>query len=163
MLTERLRARCPSATPLTPAVLAGHTLSFSKVGMDGSGKATPRPAAKAALHGVLFTIAMSDQPALDHAEGAGKGYDRVMVDVRHARTEEAVCAATYIATALDASLKPYHWYHALVLGGAVQHRLPSAHRDTILGFPSVEDREIDRKDYRTAIRVLRQAGFSDLP
>lgn len=39
MLTERLRARCPSAHPIGTGIAMGFRLNFSKRGEDGSGKA----------------------------------------------------------------------------------------------------------------------------
>ena len=42
MLTERLRARCPSANCIGIATATGYALEFSKSSVDGSGKATLR-------------------------------------------------------------------------------------------------------------------------
>lgn len=38
MLTDRLRERVPSARPVAVARLAGHSLRWHKVSIDGSGK-----------------------------------------------------------------------------------------------------------------------------
>jgi len=78
MLTRRLRApdRCPSAVAVGSGFLNGRRLTFDKVGSDGSGKcdieATSNSSDRAC--GVLFEIDCSEKPALDRAEGLGKGY-----------------------------------------------------------------------------------------
>lgn len=162
MLTERLRARCPSATPLGRAVFADHGLCFSKISTDGSGKATPQAAAGAHLYGVLFEIAYTDLPALDRAEGAGDGYDRCAIAVQGGAGGEAVDAVTYLATRTDPQLRPYDWYRALALAGAIQHRLPAAHQEIIRTTSFASDMQTARPARVAALEALQSAKFGYL-
>ena len=129
LLTERLRARCPSAQPVGIAVAPGYRLIFSKQSVDKSGKATlektVKPEQKA--YGVLFKIETDDHLALDRAEGKGNGYDRIenfSVTSLHDTIQAEVMTYLASADAIDPMLKPFDWYKDLVIGGAVQHKLP---------------------------------------
>ncbi|RNF34126.1 gamma-glutamylcyclotransferase family protein [Paracoccus methylarcula] len=76
MLPARLAARCPSAKLIGRAHAPGYRVRFAKRGMDGSAKAT-LVTSEGAASGVLFTLDPKDLAALDRAEGAGRGYDRL--------------------------------------------------------------------------------------
>ncbi|MFB6099011.1 MAG: gamma-glutamylcyclotransferase family protein, partial [Salinibacter sp.] len=109
MLTERLRARVPSAEPVATAKLPGRTLRFHKRSQDGSGKCTlvESPEASEAVYGVLFEFDLDDLPALDEAEHRGRGYERCRI---HPQTEmETVEAFAYLAQPayVDDALLPY--------------------------------------------------------
>jgi hypothetical protein len=129
MLVRRLRARTPSALPLGAAVLHDHALHWHKAGQDGSGKCDVRTTPGAQVHGVLYRIARRDKPSLDAAEGLGAGYDEAECTVHGPLG--AVPAWLYVATHIDAALPPYDWYHALVLAGAQEHRLPRHYIDAL--------------------------------
>jgi gamma-glutamylcyclotransferase len=75
MLTERLQKRCPSVRPLGNAMARGFSLTFSKRGNDGSGKAmlVKTGEKEEAVYGVLFGGSQSEQTNLDKAEGRRKG------------------------------------------------------------------------------------------
>lgn len=126
MLTHWLRCRVPSARPLGMATLQRHTLRWHKRSVDGSGKCNAVATGNEAdaVLGVLFDISTDEKPALDLAEGAGKGY--VQSDVCAETQSGRVAAFTYLAqpTAIDEALKPYDWYKALVVTGARKHGLP---------------------------------------
>lgn len=162
MLTARLHARCPSARPLAAAVMQNVSLSFCKRGHDGSGKATLAPAAygKDQVHGVLFEIADAERGRLDAAEGPGYERQAHPVVVR-AGDERVVRAQTYLARAeaRDESLIPFDWYHALVLAGALEHRLPQLYVDGVRAVAAREDPKPDRGRRRSALSILQSAGF----
>ena len=130
MLTERLRAadRCPGAVPIDIGSVRGYTLQFWKASKDGSGKATIVRSEKAGARviGVVFEIDERGKRQLDKAEGVGMGY--VVLNDIAVRLEsgEQVLARTYVGSELNRDLRPYDWYRALVIAGAIQHRLPSS-------------------------------------
>ncbi len=162
MLTERLRARCPSATPVSVAYAPNHRLEFSKLSSDKSGKATLTSSRVSHQYGVIFEIDHNELNALDRAEGRGHGYGRDDgFRVIHADTKHQVDAVTYLATQLSPDLKPYDWYVALVVAGAIQHRLPQEQIEHLRSVPhDIVDRNQNAIDgRREATSVLRQAGF----
>lgn len=137
MLTARLQApeRCPSASPLGVAELRGHELRWHKRSKkDGSGKCdiAASTAPDASMFGVLYEIANPEKSALDHEEGLNKGYEAV--DVALLFNGTSLLARSYRATDTDPALRPYTWYHALVITGAKQHGLPAEY---VAGLESV--------------------------
>ena len=129
MLTKRLVAsnRCPSAKPIGIAIAANHKLVFEKRSIDKSGKATLSPVEGVHTPGVLFEICNSDLTNLRRAEGSG--YDRHdQFAVKCAKmSEEEVLVKTYLAKNPKDGFKPYDWYLALVIAGALQHELGCDH------------------------------------
>lgn len=127
MLGARIRARVPSARAIGIARLDGHALRWHKLGRDGSGKCdvVADAAPGAAVWGVVHEIVRAEKPALDAAEGLGRGYDErgvaLLLDGR------PVDVLLYVATAIDPAAVPFDWYHALVIAGAREQRLPAAY------------------------------------
>jgi gamma-glutamylcyclotransferase len=140
MLTARLRARVPSAKAIGIGQLVGHALRWDKRSWwDGSGKCDAEATAllNDVVWGVVFELDPDDKPALDRAEGLGVGYMEKVVRVM---TEAGpVTAVTYYATDKDASLRPYHWYKALVIAGAREHGLPASYRNRLELVVTVSD------------------------
>jgi cation transport regulator ChaC len=140
MAPERLLARIGSARKRCIARLDGHMLNFHKIGSkDGSAKcdATRTGNAEHSVCGVVYEIAADELIALDQFEARGKGYERVLVSVL-ADSGELFQAHTYIATAIDARLRPYVWYKEHVLRGAIANALPAqyvAAIDRVLAEP----------------------------
>ena len=163
MLTERLKARCPSATVLGTAFAEGSIIEFSKRSeLDGSGKATLGRAAGQRTPGVLFKIPNPQCRTLDRAEGAGKGYDRCdAFPVHRSGSAAIVQAVTYLATSPEANLKPYDWYLALIVAGAHQHGLGDDYIAKLRREPYVQDVYRTRKTRVEAIVALTEDGFPD--
>ena len=164
MLHARLAARCPSARALFVAHAPGWDIDFSKRGQDLSGKATLVRASHpgAIAYGVVFEVADSEMPDLDRFEGRGNGYERDDdFAVIRSDTGDDIAAKTYIAapTAIDPSLRPFDWYHALVLAGARQNNLPAPHISRIQSQTFTPDPRPDRPQRREALRVLELSGF----
>jgi hypothetical protein len=61
-----------------------------------------------------------------------------------------VTAVTYYATDKDASLRPYHWYKALVIAGAREHGLPASYRSRLELVVTVSDPDPERAGTRKA-------------
>ena len=140
MLTDRLRERVPSATAIGIGQLLGHALRWDKrSGRDGSGKCDAEATGRQddVVWGVVFELDPEDKPALDKAEGLGAGYTEKTVNVL---TETGLLSAVmYYATDKDASLRPYHWYKALVIAGAREHGLPPSYRSRLELVVTVSD------------------------
>ena len=140
MLTARLRERVPSATAICIGQLTDHVLRWNKRSLwDGSGKCDAELTSREedSVWGVVFELEAEDKPALDKAEGLGVGYMETMVNVM---TEAgSIPALTYYATDKDPSLRPYHWYKALVSAGAREHGLPANYRRRLELVVTVSD------------------------
>lgn len=144
MLSARFRARCPSARPLGCATVTGHELRWHKRGYDGSGKCDlfPVQSQDAIVYGVLYTIDLSERDSLDRAEGLGYGYDRIdIVALLDGTTHRAM---TYQATDTLAHLRPYSWYHALVVAGSQEHQLPDDYVALLEAVESIQDPDYNR-------------------
>ncbi len=166
MLSEQLRRRCPSAKAIGVAVASGYILKFSKRSDDKSGKATlvisTEP--KRQVFGKLFEIENGDLCELDKAEGKGNGYNRCdKFSVTLPPDRKQVQVTTYIASAcaIDDSLKPYDWYLALAIAGALQHKLPKTWIAKLREFNYIADPKPNRKRRKKAIEDLKLAGVQD--
>lgn len=138
MLTRRLQERCPSAQPLGVAELRGYRLCWHKRSRDGSGKCDVVAASGGdSVFGVLFSVAATEKPALDRAEGLGNGYAE--------KVAEVLCrgqgrrALLYYAKNIDHDLIPYNWYQKLVVAGAEEHGLPAHYLETIRNMETAND------------------------
>lgn len=161
MLSSRLIARCNSAKVLGVATAKDHTIEFSKPSKDKSGKATLISSVGSDVHtqGVLFEIKKSELQSLDKAEGAGYGYVRNdAFSVVRSGENVVVTAVTYIASKPQADLKPFDWYLALVVAGALEHDLENNHIDSLLAVPYDKDLDMDRQSRRYALEALRKHG-----
>lgn len=153
MLTKRLTDRCPSARALGMAELRGYELRWHKRSDDGSGKCDVVKSSDegSVVNGVLFSVARTEKGDLDRAEGRGRGYDEMEVDVSF---NGAACKAQlYYATNHDPKLKPYTWYKALVVAGAKEHGLPPDYVRDLEDTPAIEDP--DRKRHATNMKLLK--------
>lgn len=119
-------SRCPSAKFLSVGTLGGWQLVFNKKSKDGSSKANLQRLNSARVWGVVWSIDDVDKPALDRAEGLGRGYEQMAVKVFSEDLGEIECLA-YVALEqkyLESKLGPHSWYSELVLLGAHQWSLP---------------------------------------
>lgn len=139
MPTARLRERCPSATPVGVAELNGYELRWHKRSRDGSGKCdiVLATSPEARVLGVLYRIAEYEKRDLDRAEGLGKGYAEIDIEVLCDGT--LIAATAYQATEIDHSLRPFSWYRALVMAGAREHRLPEGYIALLEAVAAQED------------------------
>ena len=147
MLSRRLRdsERCPSAAVIAVGFVESHRLTLDKVSTDGSGKCDIEKTETKSdrTYGALFEIDPAEKPALDKAEGLNHGYKEGSVQVV---TDGGVrTAMTYVATKKEAVLKPYRWYKALVVAGAVEHSLPASYIEWLRAINSQEDPNPSRR------------------
>jgi gamma-glutamylcyclotransferase len=163
LLTTRLVARCASARVVAAAVTDGWSVSFTKPGADGSGKAGLIEQAGASHPGVVYEIAAHDMPILDRFEGAGHGYSRTDDFAVMLSGGERLKASTYMPTRHDATLKPFDWYLALCIAGAHEHGLDSAVLERFRSHAHVADTDHSREGRRLALEALSAAGHQDWP
>lgn len=147
MLERRIRAkdRAPSARVLGTGYVVGRRLKFDKVSRaDGSGKCDAEWTGSEMdrVYGVVYEIARHDKNALDRVEGLGNGYEERTVAVETG--DGVVEAVAYIATRKERDLRPYHWYKALAVAGAVEHGLPGDYIERLRAVESIEDRNAER-------------------
>ena len=129
------------------------------MGQDGSGKATLVPSPGKRAYGVLYVIDRRERKPLDEAEPGYRREDGFQMTV----SATGVCKTVTTYIALDErtnpELKPFDWYLALMVAGAMEHRFPStviaAYRDT----PVWVDEERKRKS--EADLLLQEAGFEN--
>ncbi len=150
--SRRLLSRAPGARFVTVASLKGYHLRFHKAGQDGSAKCdievSDDPLAK--VWGAVYSITRQDVLGLDKIEGRGDGYEQREVNLC-TPTGGAICAFTYIATRIDPSLLPFHWYKEHVILGAREFSLPSTYIDKISSIRSLPDPDTERHQRELAI------------
>ena len=139
---ERLARRIPSARLLGTAFVDGWSIAFHKRGKDGSGKATLVREGRGA-HVAVYSLSAADKSSLDAIEHAGVGYRETSLHV----DGHGECF-TYVAnpTHVDATLKPFCWYRALVIAGARLHGFPRAYVDALEALPTQRDPVNERHD-----------------
>lgn len=159
MLTLRLRARCPSAEPVTVGYANDFTIAFHKRSMDGSGKATlvAEPGNRAL--GVVFRIASGERKALDKAEAGYVAREAFPVVCRS--SGERIEASTYLASREDQRLRPYDWYLALLLAGMREHAIDAAYCRRFRSVAFDPDPNLDRTTRLNALEALSDAGLAD--
>lgn len=140
MLSQRPRKRTPSAVAIGVGYVPNRRLTFNKVSSDGSGKCDIALTASLTdrVYGVFFEISSTKKPILNRVEGVGKGYREEQIQV-FALNGETYKAETYVATETESALRPYHWYKALVIAGAEEHKLPTEYVEWLRTFDSQSD------------------------
>ena len=142
----RLAERAPSATVLGVVSMPRRRLVFCKRSVDGSGKCMLLETGDESdvAYGVVYVLSMRDKARLDTIEGVGNGYyaqrTRCLVN--------GVAHTPYLyeaqASHVDLSLRPYHWYKALVIAGARYHRLPDDYVAVIASVAARPDPDENR-------------------
>ncbi len=159
LLSTRLTARCASARVVGVAMTDGWTVSFTKPGGDGSGKAGLVQRDGAVHPGVVYEIAAHEMPVLDKIEGLGHGYFRdddfrvTMID-----GSKPVSTATYVPQRHDPVLKPFDWYLALCIAGAAENRFDQKVLTSFQQTPCKPDTEDHRPARLAGLEALRAAG-----
>lgn len=137
----RLRARCPSATPLATGFVRGRQLRFHKIGRDGTGKAdayfTGNP--EDIVRGVIYRCELDDKHELDRCECLGDGYEEVSVEVQVGERVWTTFLYEAMSHRIDIEIRPAAWYHNHVIAGAREHALPALYQEMIAGFQTLED------------------------
>ena len=112
-------------------------------------------------YGVVFEIAQSDLKKLDAAEGVGFGYDRSDNFKVVTQSGKALNTTTYVPPKMDIRLKPYDWYLALVIAGAIENDLPECYLEKLKQTPHQADKTLSRPSRLEAIATLESTGYSN--
>lgn len=151
MFSRKVQDVAPSAIAIDIGFVQGRRFTFGKVSRDGSGKcdieATNNPNNR--VYGVLYKINVKDKSSLNNAEGLGTGYSEANVQVATSTGNHP--AATYVASYKEAMLRPYQWYKALVIAGAVEHGLPNEYVEWLRTFEAQPDSNGARRAEREAL------------
>ena len=138
-----LRRRVPAAVVVGTAELPGYRIVFNKRGRDGAGRSNACPTGSLTdrLPGVLYRVPAQD---LDKLGAARAGYHAAEVLVETAEGPLTALTWRADATQVEAGLRPWDWYVALIRAGAELHGLPEAHRRWLDTVPTVVDPDADR-------------------
>ncbi len=161
-MTGRLTAssRCPSARYSANAWADHFTIDFSKIGEDGSGKAALIPSRGKRAHGVIFEIDPGELEFLDRAEPGYRREDGFEVTVADTGACKTVSTYIVLEECRNLDLKPFDWYLALVIAGAMEHRFPAPaiadYRDTEIEADENKERTFEMD------ALLWKAGFGSI-
>jgi hypothetical protein len=72
-------------------------------------------------------------------------------------SSEQVLAPTYIGSELNHDLRPYVWYRAFMIAGAIQHSLPSSWIATL--EVTEFTRDLNPQRTQCALNTLTKAGY----
>ena len=150
MSSKRILDRCSTATFKEVVKVDGYKFSFNKKSTDGSGKGNMNASKLKTdfVLGVIFEIEESQRKALEDAEGLGKGYEEIKLDLTNETGKKVECIA-YIATEakfIDNKLVPYDWYKEHCLIGAREYNLPDEYVEMIEAIASGVDTDTARAE-----------------
>jgi hypothetical protein len=170
LLTERLQARCPSATHIGNASITGYKLVFNKKSIvDESAKANlfKTELDTDIVEGSLFEINSNEKDLLDKAEGynkekyvEGKSYSKGVLSVSN--NSNKIPAVTYYAHIASETIGSpvYDWYFALVIAGALHHKLSEGYIKNLTERISAQaDTKPKRPRRLEALSILEKAGY----
>jgi hypothetical protein len=163
MLEDRLRDRAPSAVFVSVGMLRGYRLQFHKRGHDGSGKCNIErsPHRRDRVYGAIFSVDGTDVSRLDRAEDALRGgysRDSIQVEVAGgiARVESYFANPRFI----DGSLRPFDWYQAFVVAGALEHAIPAHYCRAVASVPASTDPDEKRREHALSTLGRFRADFA---
>ncbi|WP_170207075.1 gamma-glutamylcyclotransferase family protein [Roseinatronobacter monicus] len=160
MLPARFINRCRSAKLIGTGIARDFRLDFTKQSKDGSGKAALRAAPGAHVPGVIFEVDLAERSTLDQHEGFGYRREDAFV-VEDSVPGSTRMTNTYLATLSDPQVKPFDWYLATVIAGAMFHKMDDAHVAALRGIAFIEDTDKERKTRAAAIAAMHAHGIDD--
>lgn len=156
LCSMRLQQRVPSAQFVSQGKLVGYKLQFNKIGLDGSGKGNIEQTrhVEDVVWGCVFQLDQSEKALLDRAESLGIGYEHQYLRVLTPQGYTTVY--TYIAILKDDQLKPFHWYKAYIVQGALECGLPKPYIQKIKAVSSIADPDAQRCQQNTSFLDIAQ-------
>jgi len=144
MFYRRLLERAPSADQVKTGFVAGRRLTFDKLSCDGSGKCNIEITNNQSdrVYGVLYEIDKLEEKPLNKAEGVGeedKDYKEKIVEVVTSAGTHRAVAYVVMPMKKKPGPRPYHWYKAIVIAGAVEHALPASYVEWLRTIESKPD------------------------
>lgn len=157
----RLEERLGPCPRVGTAWLEAHILRFHKDGRDGSGKCDIRHTGhpEHRVYGVIFELSEEQKRRLDVFEGCD--YVTYEVPVQSTAGALEVFAYQALERAVDPNAKPFSWYKALVLKGALEAGFPDDYLDSIRAVEAVLDSDSRRHDRH--IRLLEGSAREPAP
>jgi gamma-glutamylcyclotransferase len=123
MSRAQMKSRAGQIFEEKPARLENHELVFNKKARGGSAQANIRSAPGKTVHGVLYKIPDAALRNLDRFEGVPTHYRRIEVATTDGDGNK-IAAQAYVATRVEAGLRPAAHYLQTILTGADEHGLP---------------------------------------
>ena len=161
LLTSRLADRCPSARYHAVACVEDLAIEFSKENReDGSGKATLVSSHGHRLYGVVYEVELRELEILNRIESGYVLKHDFKVSLLDTNTPLTV--KTYIAPerSRKPALKPFDWYLALIVAGAIEHGFPQAEISAYQNMDFRTDKEGENKS--KTLKLLNEAGFESI-
>ncbi len=136
MSEQQLKSRCPDAQFECVVRLEGYELEFPRASKKrGCGVASITERSGSDVYGVLFNLSDEDFLKLDRAEGVAVGaYTREEIEVEALDTVRYL-AQTYIAVRTESAPPPSREYLDMLIGGAIEHGLPSEYVEKLKRTP----------------------------
>lgn len=136
------------------------TLTFNKVGSDGSGKATILTTSDPSkrVMGAVYSLSKKQEKLLDGFESLGKGYHKSFVEIEM-EEENNVSCFTYegMSEYVDDSSLPFYWYVQLVVLGGQFLDLPEDYIQFLKSIKSVKDQDEKRQEVnQRLIKLMKQ-------
>lgn len=131
--TRQMAERCPSASPVGVAVLAGHRLAFTRYSPSwGGGVADVVPDGEQSVWGLLYELDPPDLAALDAYEG---GYRRVRLSVT---AEGGASSRPWSYQVADRArfVAPTPEYLGVIRAGAERLGFPAAYQRALEAVPT---------------------------
>jgi gamma-glutamylcyclotransferase len=140
------------------AELRGYDLHFHRRSTDRSGQCDVVESNDESrkVYGVLYEIAVEENPALDRAKGLGSGYEEKAAKVVFRWAPRS--ASIYYAIDFDTSLKPYTRYKKLVIAGAKEHAIRVSYSDGLVATGAVVDPDQGRENRNWPLLITNRAG-----
>ncbi len=138
---RRLNLRIPAARLLGTDFHPDFSMRFHKRSRDASGKCGIF-AGSSGVHFAVYAMSEDDADTLDQIEGVGAGYERSTIVLQGFGK-----CFTYLPSPghVDAGLKPYEWYHEMVLLGCAAHGFPEDYCDAVRAAKTIPDPDPSRR------------------
>lgn len=168
MHPARLEKRIGPCDIISVARLQRAELRFHKIGLDRSGKCDIvfQQNYSMEVWGVVYQISERQKSRLDQYESLGQGYQILNTEVL-TQQNQSMNVFTYQAMPqyIDHSLKPFDWYHELVMLGAQFHKFPVSYLDELQQVPFLPDSDqksvSKHQNLLNTIRKKQQSNFDE--
>lgn len=131
---SQMLKRCPGASILGVAELAGHRLDFTRYSSGwGGGVADVIPDEAKSVWGLVYTLTNANLDALDEYEGYPRAYDRFQANVEG---QERTISGVWVYTVVNKEgfIPPTSSYMELIKSAAAGLSFPRAYRDFLDSF-----------------------------
>lgn len=161
MHPARLEKRIGPCDIISVARLQRAELRFHKIGLDRSGKCDIvfQQNYSTEVWGVVYQISERQKSRLDQYESLGQGYQILNTEVL-TQQNQTINVFTYQSMPhyVDPSLKPFDWYHELVMLGAQFHEFPLTYIDQLQQISIIPDSDKKRvSDHQGLLNSIREA------